>query len=450
MSRPSRCVGAVRTGALAVIAVCVAVLSGAPVQAAPACPPNPQGGPDTLTLDGGFAGSDLDFGWTGSAHNAPSIMHLTLCLKGCGGADTFCDVDGAASLAATGARLGAPTPVVSNGVATCVESSPTGAFVGTADLATGAIGVDVHLKSRIHLTDRTAACPVCSGATVGATGTCQGGARDGQPCVTQNVVDVAGVPYALSSSCRPSDDELLVELDEDLPLTTGTASRSGLCPSQLRPNPCGPANTVGSCGAACAPSPGTGIGQQCCDGNPARSCFGDTITRVGSAAVPTPGDAFPRGELATLVATACVPGTANTLVNGVSGLPGPLAAVLPVVATWSGGAAGPCASGLAGAPCALAPLADGSVCATGEPGGPLARVLAARAARAGTYVERAIALRDAGASANKVARKLGTAIRALRDVEKRLSRAIHRGDVGMPCADAIRAAVDALIVHLTS
>ena len=84
-----------------------------------------------------------------------------------------------------------------------------------------------------------------------------------------------------------------------------------------------------------------GISQNCCANNTAQPCFptanNGQIVRTGSAAPPTPpfGDpTYPKTGNVTLVATFCEGTAGSSLVDIVTGLPGPGALVLPVAATW--------------------------------------------------------------------------------------------------------------------
>ena len=225
----------------------------------------------------------------------------------------------------------------------------------TADVATGAVGATVNLRSDVFQTTGTQICPRCSGGAIGQTGTCDSGARQGQACRTEGTLRVTGAvgnaSYTLSSDCVPPGSPSGT-LTIGLPLTTGTSTLGG-------PRPCGASVDdecgSGTCNAACAGNACVstnmasecvdrkgGVSQVCCSADPTRPCFptagGGQIVRAGTTAPPTPPwpDAtYPKTGSAVLTATFCEPATGTSTVDGIAGLPGPGALVLPVATTWS-------------------------------------------------------------------------------------------------------------------
>jgi hypothetical protein len=324
------------------------------------CPANPAGGPSELSMRVAASGTDLDNGVSGNSHDFPITegAELRFCLADCDPAThSTCRVDEAATDRVKSRTFGPPLPLFSAGAPVCVVNRfATPSFTsGAADVANGAVTGDLHLLSDVYLTVATGVCPRCSASTVGGTGVCVGGRRNGQACRTEGVLDVAQAAgdhtYELSSDCPP-DGAPVGTLDLTLPVTTDTAVLAG-------PRPCGA--TVddgcrgGTCDAACTGSACVartatgecidakgGVSQVCCSTNTQLSCFptgsGDgAIVRVGGAATPTPAwpDAgFPKTAPATLVATFCEGATGSIIVDMVSGLPGPGALVLPVTERW--------------------------------------------------------------------------------------------------------------------
>ena len=84
-----------------------------------------------------------------------------------------------------------------------------------------------------------------------------------------------------------------------------------------------------------------GLSQTCCAGDPAQPCYptanGGQIVRTGTAIPPAPAfpdPTYPKTGQVTLVATFCEGSSGSTVVDGVTGLPGPGAIVLPMATTW--------------------------------------------------------------------------------------------------------------------
>jgi len=307
----------------------------------------------TLTITS-QAGSDLDTGWTGIAHNQPTLEDTKVSVNlDCVGND--CVVDGAALV---GKPFGSPLPLAAGGVPACVLNVFREGVTGTYNCATGCGESSVRLTSSVILaTILEKPCPNCVGDPTPNDGvkggTCDTGKDKGNPCDTGGISPSFG---PTSNDCLPSASsvgELPINIT---PLTTGTVTQTAsvqcvatafgatcYCPDQNRPNACVapapagtcPANglcddpTFGACSGelfrACDPGNGTG---DCEDVQPgagtcqamARPCFGTTITRTGQCGT----------QNGTLVGFFCIPKTGAPAINTVSGLPGPGTVSLPV------------------------------------------------------------------------------------------------------------------------
>jgi hypothetical protein len=319
------------------------------------CPRGAPGTPRQVAFTVRSAGSDLDLGWTGTFHNLPLVAgaRLTYCLAQCdGAADTSCVGQGATGDGTLNGRVfGAPLPLLAAGVPVCVANRFQGPELrSTFDVATGEAQGDLDLFADVYLTNQAAdVCPRCvvpGGGEIGSTGRCSAGAADpGAECRVEGIVDVAlgagDRHYTLSSRCLPPDTQRVGTLGIRAPLTTGTSAEPGPLPCgdtqgpQQQDDACGGGSCTARCtGQACvAVDPmgrcvdvKGGISQVCCSTNPAIPCFptGDGGTLVRSGA---PFDASPLGAF---VATFCVPRTGSSLINGVTGLPGPGALIVPV------------------------------------------------------------------------------------------------------------------------
>ena len=329
-----------------------------PPQGGATCPlrtDNPEF-PAQVTLTTPASGSDLDNGWTGSSHNFPVVNGSTLkyCLTNCDGtSDTLCDGSGTTGDPATtlnGPQFGAPLPLLAANVPVCVinryQTSPISILY---DVASGQGTGDVNLFSDIYLTNNpTEVCPRCiptGAATLGGQGKCSQTARSaGGSCTINGAVKVAlgagDQQYYLSGSCIPAASQLTATLDIPLPLTTGQA------PPLTGPLPCGDSSgpqlqsddcdtgtcTEGVCtGTACISGSGVdcvdakgGISQACCSNKTSTPCFTSKtapITRVGKPATS--------GNTGSFAATFCIARTNSTLINTVTGLPGPGTLILP-------------------------------------------------------------------------------------------------------------------------
>jgi len=299
----------------------------------------------TVTSD---AGSDLDTGWTGIAHNSIATQDTSVTTELDCTSDSKCTVNGANLV---NQPFGSPLPLSSGGVPVCVLNTFREAVTGTYDCSTGCSETNVKILSKVFLVqDIAQPCPICVGDTTPndgqKNGTCQGGtAAAGQPCDTGGTSPQFG---STSNDCLPTGNSV-GELNIDItPLTTGTISQTGttqcvaasagsncFCPSQNRGNACDSGVcTNGTCpegpiDAFCSvqkfrscltnddcettfPGSGTCVQQ-------ARPCFTDTISRTGQCGT----------QSGTLVGFFCIPQTRAPAINTTAGLPGPGALSLP-------------------------------------------------------------------------------------------------------------------------
>jgi len=324
------------------------------------CPANPAGGPRELQLLAAASGTDLDNGWTGTSQNFPVVSNsaLRVCLTGCGAtSNPDCTEDEAQTNAVNGATFGPPLPLLAANTPVCVVNrfAATKITGVAASIATGVMSGTVNLLSDVFITTTSQVCPRCSGSNPGEVGTCDSGGKQGRACTTQGVVTVANAAgnqrYTLSSDCPPGGSPAGT-ITIGLPLSTGTSTLSGSrpCPGQTQDA----ASMCGACGTLCTGSACVskapdgqcvdvkgGISQNCCSNDTSQPCFptanNGQIVRSGSAAPPAPpfGDpTYPKTGNVTLVATFCEGTAGSSLVDIVTGLPGPGALVLPVAATW--------------------------------------------------------------------------------------------------------------------
>jgi hypothetical protein len=342
-----------------------------PPQGTAVCPS--RGGlPSQITLTVPATGSDLDNGWTGLSHNFPIVngSQLRYCLNGCDGTSTF-DCTGTGATGANslnGATFGAPLPLLAAGTPVCVVNRymPNETLQGSFNLQTGVFGTTtpngnlVSLFSDVYLrTTFPEVCPRCTipggGGDIGSVGKCSATSKTpGADCRVDGKVVVAGQGlYLLSSACVPLGDSTPTSLDIELPLTTGTAKEivgSKPCPDSAGPQTqddnCNGAACNAQCtGTACASQVGGncidakgGISQFCCSNNTSLPCFPTSpasaaaglgkITRTGTPVIPG-------GAQGTFAGTFCIAHTDSSLINAVTGLPGPGALLLPATAVVS-------------------------------------------------------------------------------------------------------------------
>ncbi|MCW5892806.1 MAG: hypothetical protein KIT14_20020 [bacterium] len=309
------------------------------------CPQRAAGKPSRATLTWRGAGSDLDLGPSGEAHNFPFLegRGLDLCLGACDG-DATCRVR-----AIDAEQLSAPLPLLANGVPVCLNPRLAAVPDGTLDLAHGALALNVTLAADVHVLQGLGqVCPRCSGdGTVGSAGLCQGGPNQGKPCVVDALTTVPGTLgdplYQLSQDCPPSGEPART-LDLPLVLSTGERRLDGSkpCPGQTMDDSC---HGTGTCTVDCAdtPAPKGGINQTCCSDNPILPCFpsapdaSGALARTGTPAALVPPDpALPRSGDGVLAHVGCMPRTTDSTVDILTGFPGPTAWLLPFRLTLQG------------------------------------------------------------------------------------------------------------------
>jgi hypothetical protein len=230
------------------------------------------------------AGSDLDTGWNGLAHNQELVAGASITLRGvrrcvnhrtqtcfvdsdCPSEDTcqpFCDCDDPSNsrcevtgpsvhgrcvrdlkLCTTNADCGAsglcerffgpPLPLTAANTPACVTSYFAEDITGTEDSKTGEGELTAFLRSRVHLgilNDKP--CPRCGALNqnpeVGDTFACDGGPNNGDPCTVEAVSSVFG---GVSNDCPPevtdniSGQGLAIRF---LKVTTGQVSKTAKIP----------------------------------------------------------------------------------------------------------------------------------------------------------------------------------------------------------------------------
>ncbi len=311
-----------------------------------------------------LAGSDLDTGWTGIAHDSQATREAKVTTKLDCPDLVNCTVDGSDLV---GTTFGSPLPLSSGGVSSCVINSFREPITGTYNCETGCGETSVKLLSKVFLViNQEKPCPPCVGDITPndgvKDGTCDGGTTPGAPCDVGGVSDLfenaGGAPPnagSTSNDCLPTGSPV-GNLNIDLnPLSTGTVSvdanvaclnstfgNTCYCPGQVQPNSC--INPSGVCPASgvCENNPPIGVcsGQKfrqcfltgsptadCEDISPGagecqaqlQPCFGNTISRTGQCGT----------QQGTLASIFCIPATQAAAINTVAGLPGPGAALIP-------------------------------------------------------------------------------------------------------------------------
>ncbi len=213
-------------------------------------PPMASACPTTLALTASGPRVDFDLGWNGLGHDAtlPSNTGLTLAVSGCDG--THHPTCGECALAGpiTGAGgpsdvsrrcahqtetacatdvdcgglpcvffLGPPQGIRAGGVGFCFVNELAAPVSGTLNLTSGSAAASLSMRSRLYPTGFTGQpCPAC------IAGSCQGGARDGQPCSAQG----SGQNGPVSLDCPPSPGAFAGTLAFEFPLSTDVQSRS--------------------------------------------------------------------------------------------------------------------------------------------------------------------------------------------------------------------------------
>jgi hypothetical protein len=320
----------------------VAITCRPSADASSICPNRLPGHPSRARLTWRGAGGDMDFGFTGEAHNFAFLDGggLDLCLRACDGSTTTaCQVR-----AARAARPFAPLPLLSNGVPVCLDTRFVAPPTGTFDLASGALALDVAVAADVFVLQPSGSvCPRCAGdGTVGSTGLCLSGENQGAPCVVEALTTVVGgtgeFVYQLSGDCPPAGSAAST-LDLAFTLSTGERRLDGRrpCPKQTIDDSC---EGAGICTRECSgtPAPKGGVNQTCCSNNPQRPCYptapgtAGAIVRTGTPAalLPAPPDlAYPKTGDGVLAHVGCLLSTTDATVDGLNGLPGPTTWLLP-------------------------------------------------------------------------------------------------------------------------
>jgi hypothetical protein len=338
-----------------------------------------------LHVDG--AGTELDLGSTGIAHDVPFHEGIVLPLTAACDPTTVdcarciltpapilqderprrrcasdvratCSVDADCTSGPCIDLLGPPFGVTTGGVASCTRNWLVAVGPGTFDPSSGATVLPLALRWTFFAAlDVGMPCPRCSGPALGAAGICEGGPHDGASCVVDGTDPLFG---NTSYDCSPPSGAEMGSFELVMALTTGTSTleplhactafggRACYCAEQLIANAC----DDGVCSAAgpdtdwlclagpmdglCAREPFRGCrtdtdcpmtGDRCAF--QPRECLGDANLSTGaSAPLRRTGTAHP--ERPSLVATFCVPAASNSGPNQGLGLPGPATLRLPV------------------------------------------------------------------------------------------------------------------------
>ena len=345
--------------------------------------------PAQITYTVNSDGSDLDVGWTGIYHDQPlgsgGALSFSLDCAGtflgqCGDCalsgpiasttvvnnqrcqnDTSVECTSDADCTGGGCAFffGAPLPISGGGVPVCVTNRIDGPVTGTVqpELGSGTSNIAIVFTNFTGLTiDRP--CPTCSGATLGRQGTCQGGPRDGQPCVTHGLGSTLG---NTSFDCPPNPSADIGSSNVPLNLTTGTrelpanatctgpAGGSCYCTGQIAPNQCN--DRVCTVDAAGQGTCNAGPVDRVCNAEPFRSCAsnadcpatGDGCgSRNRSCIGPTDANGAVSGSIVRTgkpsqanplqVATFCIDATSSPAVNAAAGFAGPGGLLLPTAA----------------------------------------------------------------------------------------------------------------------
>lgn len=360
--------------------------SGGPSPTATAPPQIPC--PQQITYTVETEGSDLDIGWTGIYHDqllgtGGSLSFAVDCPGEFLGACGDCPINGpiasttivdnhrcsndTATKCTTNAEcgagtcefyFGAPLPISGGGVPICVVNQVNGAVNGSIqpELGSGTSNIGIIFTSFVGISE-TQPCPVCTGATIGATGTCQGGDHDGAACTTDGTTPFFG---NTSFDCPPTASGNIGASTLPLNLTTGTrelpvsttctgAGGSGsecYCADQAQPNQCQDgvcsvdATGEGTCQAGPTDSLCAIETFRSCTANGDCPASGDSCTtKLRGCLGPTDATGAPTGPIVRIgtpnqarpiqVGTFCINATRSTAVNAAAGLAGPGAIVLP-------------------------------------------------------------------------------------------------------------------------
>ncbi len=216
--------------------------------------------PTTYSFTAAGASADMDYGWTGIAHDnrLPSNARFTAAISGCANALTpcgGCSLSGPVTNGAgpalnnrrcrgddTGANgswiqcttdgecpgtgngctyfFGPPQPLAVGGVPLCVTHEMFGPLSGSIDADTGAVAMSLPLRTTLNLgVTLDDPCPRC------VAGTCSGGERNGEACTVNGSSAVFGEDVSLD--CPPTAETVLDgHIVAAVPLTTGTLTRT--------------------------------------------------------------------------------------------------------------------------------------------------------------------------------------------------------------------------------
>lgn len=344
--------------------------------------------PQLITYTVNSEGSDLDVGWTGIFHDQllgeGGSLSFTLDCAGdflgqCGDCalagpiasttvvdnqrcqgttDVRCTSDADCGSGTCEFYFGAPLPITGGGIPICVTNQVNGPVTGAVqpEVGSGTSNIAIIFTTFVGISEDTP-CPVCSGATLGAAGTCTGGPRDGQACTTDGITPFFG---NTSFDCPPEPAADIGASTLPLNLTTGSRELAAsstctgsvatgdpcYCPDQLQPNQCSDdVCTVDADGEGnCAAGPTDALCAietfRACDSDddcPAdgdscttktRGCLGATDAE-GTLTGPLVRTGAPSREHPLQVATFCINATRSGAVNTAAGLPGPGALRLP-------------------------------------------------------------------------------------------------------------------------
>ena len=164
--------------------------------------------------------------------------------------------------------LGPPLAVSAGGSPTCSLNQLRQDVTGTVDPDAGTSTLNVALNTDVHLGDLlTRPCAICRGDETAQDGVkegvCLGGLRDGDPCDVQGFdltfarigLDPGNPTEGNSLDCPPDPAKSIGSLKINLPLTTGTATKTA-------EDPCESPNQTTDCFCGMC---GAGLGFDACD-----------------------------------------------------------------------------------------------------------------------------------------------------------------------------------------
>jgi len=213
-----------------------------------------------------------------------------------------------------------------------------------------ATATPVLLTSMVFSTSASQVCPRCGSGAVGSTATCDSGPNQGKSCTVEGTVPVrnpsAGIDttYSLSSTCPPGGNEgsHTGDIPISLPITTDTSKITGPkpCPGQPKDDSCGSFSSTCTVDCSTTADVKGGINQCCCSNANRTPCFPTATTcgpedhgvvRTGTPGPPAPvfpDPTYPTGATeAVSVATFCIASSGSSVIDQVSGLPGPGAVI---------------------------------------------------------------------------------------------------------------------------